>query len=110
MDKQELLSEVRRMLASGQITKDELLATSSSAPAVSEISTRNLNLAEVLYYIGGGIVFLGIIVLCYQNWDSFSSFLRIFITLGSCLAAFLVAVLLHRYENFKKISQAFFLI
>lgn len=63
-----------------------------------------------MYYIGGGIVFLGVVVLVYQNWDSFSSALRILVTFGSFVAAFVVGILLNRYENFKKLAQAFFLL
>ena len=75
----------------------------------SEVLKQHFTLSEIMYYIGGGIVFLGICVLAYQNWDNFSSFLRIFVTLGS-LWPLVVGSLLYRYENLKKISQAFFLI
>ena len=111
MDKQQLLEEVRQMSATGQLSQAEVLAAFTSVPALGQIGTaKSLTISEILYYIGGAIVFLGICVLCYQNWDSFNSFLRIFITLGSCLASFIVAVLLNRYENYKKPSDAFFLL
>ena len=112
MDKQQLLSEISQMAQSGKLSQAEVLAVFPGAPAgMQETATaKHLSISEILYYIGGAIVFLGIIVLCYQNWDSFSSFLRIFITLGSCLACFFIAVLLNRYENLKKASDAFFLL
>ncbi|MDR3642262.1 MAG: hypothetical protein P4L74_01370 [Candidatus Doudnabacteria bacterium] len=112
MDKQQLLSEISQMAQSGQVSHADVMSAFSGAPtAAHEIaSSKNLSIAEILYYIGGAIVFLGIIVLCYQNWDNFSSFLRIFITLGSSIASLIVAVLLNRYENLKKPSDAFFLL
>jgi hypothetical protein len=111
MDKQRLLEEVRQMSATGQLSQAEVLAAFASVPVPGQGSAaKNLTISEILYYIGGAIVFLGICVLCYQNWDSFNSFLRIFITLGSCLASFVIAVLLNRYENLKKPSDAFFLL
>lgn len=109
MDKQQLLNEVSQMVSSGQLTKDEVLAVIVPKPG-GRSADRHMNLSEILYYIGGGIVFLGIAVLVYQNWDTFSGALRIFITLGSCIACFIVAALLYRYENLRKVAQAFFLL
>ncbi len=108
MDKQQLLEELRQAAAQNQISKEEVLAQFGNLVPAAEV--KHLSISEVLYYIGGGIVFLGICILAYQNWDSFSSFLRVFITLGSAVACFIVGALLYRYENLRKISQAFFLI
>jgi hypothetical protein len=112
MEKQQLLDGVRQMAQSGQISQAEVLSAFSGVPVLAQgtASAKHLTISEILYYIGGAIVFLGICVLCYQNWDSFNSFLRIFITLGSCLACFVVAVLLNKYENLQKPAQAFFLL
>src|SRR5271170_7434446 len=98
MEKTQLLDEIRQMSAAGQLSQAEVLSVFSGQPVLAQeaASTKNLTIAEILYYIGGAIVFLGITVLCYQNWDNFSSFLRIFITLGSCVACFIVAAILNR--------------
>jgi hypothetical protein len=109
MDKQQLLDELKQMAQSGQITQDEALAV-FAMPTNSDTMSAHLTLSEVMYYIGSAIVFLGVIVLCYQNWNSFVSPLRILVTLGSAVAAFIVAAILFRYENLKKVSQAFFLL
>ena len=109
MDKQQLLDELKQMAAAGQVSQGEVLAAFTTADASSAMS-KSLSLSEIMYYIGGAIVFLGIIVLGYQNWDSFNSPLRILITLGSAVAAFVIGALLYRYENLKKVSQAFFLL
>lgn len=105
-----MLSEITRQVQSGQLTKADLEAAVNLGGANADVLSHRFNLSEILYYIGGGIVFLGICVLSYQNWDWFGSFLRIFITLGSTIAAFLIAVVLSRYPNLTKVSQAFFLI
>ncbi|MBI5529994.1 MAG: hypothetical protein HY918_00645 [Candidatus Doudnabacteria bacterium] len=110
MDKQQVLSELKQLAASGQISREEIMAAIAGQGAESDVVKHNLSLSEILYYIGGGIVFLGICVLAYQNWDNFSSVVRVLLTLGSGIAAFVVGGLLYRYENLKKISQAFFLI
>jgi hypothetical protein len=105
------LAELKQLTLSGEISREEVLATLPGEGVVQmEVQKQHLTLSEIMYYIGGGIVFLGICVLAYQNWDSFSSFVRILVTLGSFIAAYVVGALLYRYENLKKISQAFFLI
>ncbi len=109
--KQQVLAELKQLTLSGEISREEVLATLPGEGVVQmEVQKQHLTLSEIMYYIGGGIVFLGICVLAYQNWDSFSSFVRILVTLGSFIAAYVVGALLYRYENLKKISQAFFLI
>ena len=112
MDKQQLLAEISQLAQSGQISQAEVLSAFPGAvvPVPGAAPAKGLNISEILYYIGGAIVFIGICVLCYQNWDSFSSFLRIFITLGSAIACLIVAMLFNKYENLEKPAQAFFLL
>src|SRR6185369_5327816 len=99
MDKHELLLEVHRLANAGQLTQAEVLSamTGQTLPA-EDILKRRLSISEIMYYIGGGIIFLGIVILVDQNWDSFNTVLRIATTLGSCAAAFIVAILFNRYE------------
>jgi len=112
MDKQEVLQSIKELSQSGQLSQAEVLAafTGASIMPAATIEPKSLKLSEIMYYIGGAIVFLGICVLVYQNWDFLSSGLRVFITLGSFIAAFVVAILLNRYADLKKVAQAFFLI
>src|ERR1700722_11876000 len=112
LDKQQLLFEIHEMAASGQLSQAEVMAALSghASDEHSDVLKHRLSLSEIMYYIGGAIIFLGIFVLVYQNWDYFSSALRVVITLGSFIAALAVAILLNRYENLRKVSQAFFLL
>ena len=58
MDKQQLLEEVRQMAQSGQISQSEVLAVFSAVPGqTSEGPSKGLTISEILYYIGGAIVF-----------------------------------------------------
>ena len=65
---------------------------------------------KILYYIGGGIVFLGIIILVVQNWSSLDSITKILVTLGSGIASFFTALLLDLDKRTKSVSSAFYLI
>src|SRR5438045_1956980 len=109
MDKQQLLSEIGAMARQGELSRDEVLAAMALGGSPTEDIIRHpLGISDVMYYIGGAIVFLGVCVLAYQNWDNFSSGLRILITLGSSIACFVTAALLYKYENLRKVSQSFF--
>lgn len=109
MEKQQLITELTKMVQEGVLTKQEILPIFEGV-IDSEKTTHHFSISNVLYYIGGGIVFLGIFILCVQNWSYFNSVLRICITLGSTLLLFGVAVVLFKNEATQKMSQAFFFI
>lgn len=73
-------------------------------------SNKKIGIAEILYYIGGGIVFLGITILIFQNWSTLNVFTRILATFGASIAAYFVGLLFDRDERTKNISSAFYLI
>ncbi|MCL5774811.1 MAG: DUF2157 domain-containing protein [Patescibacteria group bacterium] len=113
MEKQQLLAELRNSISAGEISQAEisgLFAGEVSAGAVPETGSRHASLSQIMYYLGGAIVFLGITILLGQNWQYFGPGVKIFVTLGSAIAAFVVAVLLLGYPSLKGVAQAFFLI
>lgn len=113
MDKQQLLQELKNSVAAGEISQAEIME-SLGVPKILEapvlMSAKHVNLAQIMYYLGGAIVFLGIAILLGQNWDYFNPGVKIFVTLGSAIAAYVVAVLLLNYPNLKGPAQAFFLL
>jgi len=113
MDKQQLLQELKNSLATGEISQAEIMESLSvpkNLEAPSPISAKHVTLSQIMYYLGGAIVFLGITILLGQNWEYFNPGVKIFVTLGSAAAAYIVAVLLFNYPNLKGVSQAFFLL
>lgn len=109
MDKHTLLAEVRSMAAAEKITKQELLsAFAGTGPSNNDTMHHAFGIVEILYYIGGAIVFMGIAVLISQHWNELSPLVRIFVTLGSGIAAYIVAVLFAQYKKLAGVSQAFF--
>ena len=112
MDKASILNQLKEMIAQGEISKAEVLAVfaTSDQSSLEPAPERHFNLSEVMYYIGGGIVFAGIVVLAGQHWDSFNSAVKILLTFGSAVVAYVVGALLLRYQNLQKVAQAFFLI
>ena len=68
-----------------------------------------LSVTQILYYIGGAIVVVGIAVFVGQKWNELSSFFRIFMTLGSGIACFVAAALLSVDLRLGRLPDAFHL-
>lgn len=108
MDKQQLLQELKAALTSGELSREDLLDLASQPAPAPE--AKHVSLSQVMYYLGGAIVFLGIAILLGQNWEYFNPLVKVAVTLGSAFSAFLAAVLLLGYPNLKGPAQAFFLL
>jgi len=112
MNKQALLQQLSALVDSGEVTEDEVLeaigAKQHSPVAVtSNIASR---LSAVLYFIGGGVVFLGLAFLIAQEWRHFGTSMKIFVTLGSGISAFVVGVLFSQQKRLGAAGPAFFLL
>lgn len=112
MNKQQLLQELSSRIDSGEMTQDEVMEAigavkPSPVAGGSNLATR---LSVVLYFIGGGVVFLGMVFLIGQQFRHFGPAMQIFVTLGSGIAAFLVGVLFSHQKQLGAAGPAFFLI
>jgi hypothetical protein len=122
MDKAVILRQIKEWIDQGSVSREEVvlllggggvpLGGAGSAPspasAGASLFTHKIGIAELLYFIGGLIVFIGIGVLVAENWQSLNDFTKIAVTLGSALAAFAAGVLLgNAGDNYQKIGQAF---
>jgi len=112
MDKQTLIKGIKNSASQGQITKDELIrAYEEGAGAEKDnVLTKRVGISDILYYIGGAIVFIGIAVLVWQNWNTLSNAVKILTTLGSAVLAYIIGILLCRKEKLEAIGQAFYFI
>lgn len=109
MDKQTVLESVSMLAAAGDLSEAELSAAFRQTDG-DDISERHTNYSTVLYFIGGGVVVIGIVALIAQIWDDLGSVMHVVVTLGSGLAAFTVGVLLSRHRWLGAAGPAFFLI
>ncbi len=114
LDKQQLLEEVKQAGLSRILSEQELLVAFrgnlQNGSQNNIASSRHINLANILYYIGGGIVCIGIAVLIGQNWEVLSLLSRILVTFGVSVAAFIAGILFSRDERMEGLGQAFHLI
>ena len=123
MNKDDLLNGIKSLAASGQLQRDEIIAafdagrneislgTANDVKTTAEEQTTTMSrYSGILYYIGGGIVLLGLVFFIGQLWADFNTFMRIFITLGSGLAAYVMGVLFNREHRLGSAGPAFFMI
>lgn len=110
--KEEALQYVRTLSEQQVLTKEELEAAFDSGVSVkTDVALHTqIGIAEILYYIGGGVIFLGVSILLSQNWSTLSFATKILATLGAGIAAYSVGVLLGRDEKTESASPAFYFI
>jgi hypothetical protein len=107
MDKQSTIEAVKTLIDEGQLTRPEVLELFEEKESDT---SKTGKLVEILYYIGGAIVGVGVAVLIGQNWDQLPSVARLLSTLGAGVAAYVVAVLFSSRSEATKVANAFWLI
>ena len=112
-DKTEALNEIVRLAQEHDLSIAELSAAveaAASADAATEPDQRSTILMRVLAYLGGIFVFAGLGVFIAMNWDSMNFAARVVITLGSGIAAFIMALIAVSDERYEKAATPLFLI
>ncbi|PIT92217.1 MAG: hypothetical protein COU08_03505 [Candidatus Harrisonbacteria bacterium CG10_big_fil_rev_8_21_14_0_10_42_17] len=107
MNKEELLHSVRSLAGEHRLSKQELLDAYYAGSGEKRGTKHGFQLAKILYYLGGIIVFLGLVILIVQNWRDFNDVTRIVVTLGPAIAAYIVGVLFSRDEQFSFLGKVF---
>lgn len=113
MEKTLLLESLRNSLRDGSITEQELrslLGETGVTTAAEANSDHRVMLSDVLYYVGGGIVFIGIGIFAANHWEDMGSAMRIFVTLGLGIASFISAVLLTKSGKMDRLPDALHLV
>src|SRR3989344_3419530 len=110
--KEEVLQYIKSLAEQKVVSKEELDAAFDSGSGIKTdmVLTKKLGVAEILYYIGGAIVFLGISILLWQNWSTLGFGTKVLATLGSGIAAYFVGLLFSRNERTEAAGSAFYLI
>lgn len=110
--KEEILQYIKILAEQKTITKEELNLAYDGEVGFKEeeVLSKKSSIPEILYYIGGAVVFLGIAILIWENWDTLGFATKILSTLGSGVAAYLVGVLFNKEAKTEKVGIAFYLI
>jgi hypothetical protein len=112
MDKQTVLDAIRELVTTGQLTEAEIAAAvheAAGTPA-AEAAERSTRYSRVLYFIGGGVVFIGIVAFIAQVWNDLGPVMHVVVTLGAGLAAFTAGVLLSWHGRLGAAGPAFFFV
>ena len=86
------------------------IAAAMGAPPAAEDNRARVVLVRVLGFLGGTFVFAGIGVFIALQWSQMNSAARVVVTLGSGLAAFVLAMLASREIRFDKVATPLLLI
>jgi len=94
------------------LSREDLIAAYDEGRGVrtDQSVTKRLGVAEILYYIGGAVVFLGIAILVGQNWSTLTFSTKVLATLGAGIAAYILGVILDRDQRTETAASAFYLI
>lgn len=111
MKKVELLAGITKAAKAGRISEAELLDAFRAGNGIeAKPAGHKLNIINILYALGGLIIVIGIVLFFQQRWETLSSLARIFVTLGSGIAAYLAGIFLTRAKGFMGVAISFFLI
>lgn len=113
MTKDEILAQVTKLSSQGTLAKQEVVDAWNLGRETTrrdQFELTNLSIAEILYYIGGLIVILGLSVFFSQQWDVLTSVMRIVVTLGFSVLAFVAGVVLQKSNRSDKVYVPFYLI
>jgi hypothetical protein len=112
-DRERALAEIAAIAERHGLTADDVHAAilgPSRATAAPARSSRTGPLARALAYLGGTFVLAGIVVFIGTLWQGMNSAERIVVTLGSGLAAFVLAFLAHGSPKRERLTTPLFLL
>jgi hypothetical protein len=112
MPKAEILSAIKDMARKGEVSLKELeeafAAGHSAAPVLP--GARFSGVPPVLSYLGGAVVYAGIVVFLGVNWPSLSPLTKMLASFGASIAAFVTGAVLYHNAVTKSAASAFFLV
>lgn len=110
----QLIASIQQAAAQKILSREDVIAAYDRGVGIertsSDSSPARVSIAQILYAVGGLVVVMGIFTMVWQSWDFLGSLVRILVSLGSGIVAYVVGALLHRAKRYDGVSQAFFLI
>ena len=110
-DKDRALEQIVQLARAHDVGEDDIrraLRTSGAGEAAEQLRTSVLT--RVLAYLGGTFVFAGLGVFIAMHWESMNFASRVVITLGSGIAAFVLALIALYDERYEKAATPLILI
>jgi hypothetical protein len=108
-DRARALSEIVTLARQHGLSAHDITEALGDAVSGTSAARGRGILVRVLGFIGGTFVFAGVGVFVALQWESMNSAARVVITLGSGIAAFVMAVLASRDSRYEKAATPLFL-
>ena len=105
MDNKTLLQELSGKIASGSISRGEVMDAISGREEKKSMS--HVSLMTILYFVGAVIVLIGIIFFIAQVWNDIGAFVRVSITLGLGLIMTMLGLMLAKEKEKHAIGLVF---
>ena len=109
-DKERALAQIIQIARTHDLSGDDIRRALHAADAGGAEQSRSSVLTRVLAYLGGTFVFAGLGVFIAMHWESMNFAARVVITLGSGIAAFVLALVALHDERYEKAATPLFLI
>lgn len=112
----QIIAAVRSGLQSGAVTREEIMAVVGAAVATPSSETQSLtqperlSVTQLLQYMGGFIVLLGIGAFVATFWEDISPMARVLLASGGAILAYVLGVVLMRVDTHSQSGIAFHLI
>lgn len=112
MDKENILKELGGLIKAGRLTKKELLNVYNKAIGTDKEETisKQSKISDILYFLGGAVVVIGICIFVGTNWGHLNSFTKILVTLGTSIMMYISASLLGNDPKLSRLCDAFYFI
>lgn len=104
-DKQLLLAELSEALRNGTVTSSDVLPLITHSEKSVEEKSNDLSAVDVMFYIGGIVLFAAICAVLSQAWNDSNSFARIFLSAGIGIILWAIALLLIRRRTISDIRK-----
>lgn len=110
----QVLSDLSQLVKNGLVTQEQVLGilgqTKQASGDLNQGLHQKISLQKILYYIGGFIVLLGIVVFIAQFWDSMNQITKAILTLGSAVSAYALGYYFFKVVKSLDFGHAFLVI
>ncbi len=108
--REEALLQIAQIATRHQLTADEIIGALAEISPTDQAERSSGILAKVLAYLGGILILAGLAIFIGMQWDSFSSAIRVLVTLGAGFAVFVFALISITDPRFSKVTTPMLLV
>lgn len=108
--REEALQQIAELAAKHQLKAEDIIAALRDQPPVNQAQRSSGILAKILAYLGGVFVLAGLAIFIGMQWETFSSAMRVLLTLGTGFAVFVFALTTLSDQRFSGVTTPMLLI